>query len=110
MHVFRVGEKGKWAKGTFAKFCCQRCGFDYPYLSQRREEETGLIVCEECYDPVEPRVTSPPPDAPLYNPLPDVRMEIPPPLFPESDVVVEVIGFENGVYLITEDGLSVILI
>ena len=35
-------------------------------------------------------------------------MDEPPPLIDETSVVVEVLSDEDGVYLLTEDGLSVI--
>ena len=53
----------------------------------------------------------PPPfrlDAPLHNPLPDIIIDEPPQLTDGASIVVEVLANEDGVYLSTEDGLSVI--
>lgn len=112
-HLHR-SDGGTWAKGKWAKFICQRCGFDYPYRTRRREL-SGLFVCESCYDGANQALNypgdKPPPfrlDAPLHNPLPDIIMDEPPPLIDETSVVVEVLSDEDGVYLLTEDGLSVI--
>lgn len=39
-----------FARGKYAKFICDRCGFEYPYKTRRKEEGTKAVVCRDCYD------------------------------------------------------------
>lgn len=52
-----------YAKGTKSQAMCDRCGFQVPYLSLRREW-TNLLVCGDCWESkhpqLEPRVASDP--------------------------------------------------
>ena len=39
-----------YARGKKAVGLCQRCSFKYAYSTLRRDGDTNLIVCPECYD------------------------------------------------------------
>lgn len=76
----------KWAKGKWARACCDRCGFAYPWKDMKKEL-SGLWVCEECYDGKYQLLNHPAnkpapfrPDAPLKRPRPDAEPETPPQL------------------------------
>jgi len=45
----------KYARGTYSKAMCDRCGFKVPYLSLR-PEWTGFRVCGECWEPKHPQL------------------------------------------------------
>jgi len=40
--------------GKFFRLC-DRCGFRYYNTETRKEPETGMIVCKDCYDPRHPQ-------------------------------------------------------
>ncbi len=37
---------------------CDRCGFDFLRTELRKEERSGFVVCNECYDPQHPQDTA----------------------------------------------------
>jgi hypothetical protein len=43
------------ATGKFARAYCDRCGFDYPLLSLKKEWN-NLRVCSECFEPKHPQL------------------------------------------------------
>ena len=65
-----------FASGKYAIAICDRCGFQYKYLTLKKEW-TGFRVCPECYEPKHPQLDPPyskPDPAALQNPRPD-RLE-----------------------------------
>lgn len=66
-----------YAKGTYARAMCDRCGLEFAYLDLK-EEWTGLRVCQDCLDPKTkqdfPDTVFPDPEA-LRNPRPDNDVE-----------------------------------
>ena len=63
-----------YARGKKAVGLCQRCGFKYAYSTLRRDGDTNLIVCPECYDiehPAERPIPTKDSTA-LYRPAPDL--------------------------------------
>ena len=62
-----------FAVGKKSQVICDRCGYQYPYLTLQKEWN-GLLVCEECYEPKHPQLdppySRPDPEA-LQNPRPD---------------------------------------
>jgi NAD-dependent SIR2 family protein deacetylase len=73
----------KWARGSRAKFVCQRCGQTAKHLD-RKVELSGVHVCPECYDGDFQILNHPAnfpapirPDAPLKNPFPEAPMDVP---------------------------------
>lgn len=73
----------RWVKGKRALKTCSRCGFVY-LNNQLKKELTGLLVCQECHDG-KFQITNHPlnfpapfrPDAPLKDPRPDARLDVP---------------------------------
>jgi len=62
-----------FAVGTHSQAICDRCGFQYPYLSLMKEWN-GLMVCPQCYEPKQPQLNPPynrPDPQALQNPRPD---------------------------------------
>ena len=49
-----------FASGKYAIAICERCGFQYKYLTLKKEW-TGFRVCPECYEPKHPQL------APIHN-------------------------------------------
>ncbi len=44
-----------FASGKYAIAICDRCGFQYKYLTLKKEW-TGFRVCPECYEPKHPQL------------------------------------------------------
>lgn len=48
-----------YARGTYSKAACDRCGHLYPYGTLQEEYKndmrTGLMTCEACWDPQHPQ-------------------------------------------------------
>jgi len=44
-----------FASGKYAIAICDRCGFQYKYLTLKKEW-TGFRVCSECYEPKHPQL------------------------------------------------------
>jgi len=62
-----------FAVGTHSQAICDRCGFQYPYLTLLKEWN-GLLVCTQCYEPKQPQLNPPynrPDPEALKNPRPD---------------------------------------
>ena len=61
-----------FAVGKYSNALCDRCGFEYPYLSLRTEWN-NLKVCSECFETKHPQLQPPrqpvDPEA-LYQPRP----------------------------------------
>lgn len=58
---------------------CDRCGFKRR-RDTLRKEETGLLVCVECYDPPDPQRRPPvigPEGLPIKDPRPDYENPLP---------------------------------
>lgn len=49
----------RYVKGKYAKALCQRCGFKYKYLDMAIEPGTKILVCPDCNDGANNRVTDP---------------------------------------------------
>lgn len=66
-----------YARGTYARGQCQRCGFEYMLLELRPEEETNLLVCDDCRDEPRPerKWRSRPDRIALRRPAPDLDRE-----------------------------------
>jgi hypothetical protein len=47
----------RFVSGTYKREC-DRCGHDFLRNQLRKEERTGSIVCEFCYDPPHPQDTA----------------------------------------------------
>ena len=63
----------KYASGKYARAICDRCGFEFPYISLQKEWN-GLKVCTDCFEPKHPQLEPPPPPfepEALYDPRPD---------------------------------------
>ena len=63
---------GKYANSRLAIAICDRCGFQYPYQTLRKEWN-GLRTCTECWNPKHPQIQPIyPPTEPqaLYEPRP----------------------------------------
>lgn len=58
LHTRRTIRKnsGKFARGTYALFDCERCGLTYKYPEMRFDPNTGLKVCSDCVDLPDPHV------------------------------------------------------
>jgi hypothetical protein len=66
-----------FTSGKFAKAICDRCGDKMKYL-ELKLEWTGLMVCEECFDPKDPLefpTNFPIDPESLRNPRPDNDVE-----------------------------------
>ena len=67
-----------FASGKYAIAICDRCGFQYKYLTLKKEW-TGFRVCPECYEPKHPQLEPihnvSDPEA-LYKPRPNNDLEI----------------------------------
>lgn len=57
-----------------ARGICDRCGFEFP-LNSLRKEWTGMLVCSRDYDPRHPQdhVKGVPDRQALHNPRPDTE-------------------------------------
>lgn len=47
---------GKFARGTYALFDCERCGLTYRYSEMQFDPNTGLKVCSDCCDLPDPNI------------------------------------------------------
>jgi len=67
-----------YASGKHALAICDRCGWQYPYLSMKTEWD-HTRVCSECYEPKEPQLDPVPhvadPEA-IRNPRPQVSSSL----------------------------------
>ena len=67
----------RFTSGKFAPGICDRCGFKYKLLDLK-EEWTGLLVCDECWDakdPLEFPTNFPTDPESVRNPSPDDDVE-----------------------------------
>lgn len=58
LHTRRTIRKnsGKFARGTYALFDCERCGLTYKYSEMQFDPNTGLKVCADCVDLPDPPI------------------------------------------------------
>lgn len=69
-----------------ANAICDRCGFQLK-LYRLSKEWTGLVVCDECWDPRPPQL-DPPRIYPEGQPLPDARPEPPDTILDDDNPVL----------------------
>jgi hypothetical protein len=62
----------RFANGSYAIAICDRCGFQYPYLTLRKEWN-GFRTCTECWEPKEPQLD------PIFPPTEPQALAVPRP-------------------------------
>tara|TARA_A100000171_G_scaffold37638_1_gene36734 strand:- start:118 stop:459 length:342 start_codon:yes stop_codon:yes gene_type:complete len=91
-----------FASGKHAIAICDRCGFQYKYLTLKKEW-TGFRVCPECYEPKHPQLE------PIHNVSDSEALRFPRPNLPPNVIagagVVRTID-ENKVMSVTGDPIG----
>jgi len=67
-----------YASGKFARALCDRCAFEYP-LHSLKKEWNGLKTCPECFETKHPQLephTAPADPQALYKPRPNTDKEV----------------------------------